>query len=74
MDRKSLAQLPLSTLVIIIGAALAAISAAGGVQYKEAALAPLDTNGRLFLGFLALALCGTGFSSVDKPFLVGREG
>ena len=70
MDFEKILHTPLPTALAVLGVALAAIAAAGGMHYGSFTLPPIDTSGRIGLGILGVALCCAGFylwSCAAKP-------
>jgi hypothetical protein len=61
MDWIKVLRMPLPTVLVVLGGALAVIAAARGLHWGSFALPQLDTSGRIGLGFLGVLLCSAGF-------------
>ena len=58
---KVLSKTPLPTVLVVVGAILAMIAAARGLDWGNSLKLHLDLGGRIGLGLLGVVLCGAGF-------------
>lgn len=58
---KVLSKTPLPTVLVVVGAILAMIAAASGLDWGNSLRLHLDLGGRIGLGLLGVVLCGAGF-------------